>query len=62
MAAEKVQAATDKEKEMGEVGVMMQSVLELQMEVEAELKVRKEQVYKLRVEISDLRAWTHPLA
>ena len=44
MAAEKVQAAADKEKEMGEVGAMMQSVLELQMEAEAELKVRKEQV------------------
>ena len=56
LAAEKVQAVADKEKEMGEVGAMMQSVLELQMEAEAELKVRKEQVYKLRAELSDLRA------
>ena len=59
MAAEKVQAATDKE-EMGEVGAMMQSVLELQMEAEAELKVRKEHVYKLRAELNGLQARTRP--
>ena len=62
MAAEKVQATVYKEKEMGEVGAMMQSVLELQMEVEAELKVRKEQVYKLRAELNELREWTRPSA
>ena len=60
LAAEKVQAVADKEKEMGEVGAMMQSVLELQMEVEAELKVLKEHVYKLRAKLSDLRVRTHP--
>ena len=36
----------------------MQLALELQMEVEAKLKVRKEQVYKLRMELNELRART----
>ena len=50
--------AAAKEKELEETVDMMQSTLELQMEAEAELKVRKEQVYKLRAELSDLRART----
>ena len=58
MAAEKEKLADDKEKELGEIVGMMQSALELQMEAEAKLKVRKEQVYKLRVELSELRART----
>lgn len=37
---------------------MMQSALELQIEVKEELKVQKEQVYKLRAELSELRVWT----
>ena len=40
---------------MGEIAEMMQSALELQMEAEAELKVRKDQVYKLRSELNKLR-------
>ena len=40
---------------MGEIAEMMQSALELQMEAEAELKIRKEQVYKLRSELNKLR-------
>ena len=58
MVAEKEKLTDDKEKELGEIARMMQSALELQMEAEAELKVRKEQVYKLRAELSDLRART----
>jgi len=54
--------AAEKEKELGEVGEMMQSALELQLEAEAELKIRKEQVYKLRAEVHELRMrpGTHP--
>ena len=37
---------------------MMQLALELQMEAEVELKVRKEQVYKLRAELNELREQT----
>lgn len=37
---------------------MMQSALELQMEADAEFKVRKEQFYKLRAKLSELRAQT----
>ena len=68
LAAEKEQLAAGKEKELEEITDMMQSALELQMEAEAELKVPKEQVYKLRAELSDLRArapttpGTHPPA
>ena len=68
LAAEKEQLAIAKEKELEETADMMQSALELQMEAEAELKVRKEQVYKLRAELSELRArtpttpGTHPSA
>ena len=53
----------EKEKELGEVGEMMQSALELQLEAEAELKIRREQVYKLRAELQTRMATTpgtHP--
>ena len=50
--------ATEKEKELGEVGEMMQLALELQLEAEAKLKIRKEQVYKLRAEVNELRTRT----
>ena len=46
-AAEKERVAEEKERELGEIAEMMQSALELHMEAELELKVRKEQVYKL---------------
>ena len=49
--------ATKKE-ELGEVGEMMQIALELQLEAEAELKIRKEQVYKLQAEVNELRTRT----
>ena len=62
LAAEKEQVAAEKEKELGEVVDMMQSTLELKMEAKAELKVWKEQVYKLWAKLSDLRAQTYSLA
>ena len=68
LATDKERIADEKEKELGEIVGMMQSALELQMEAKAELKVWKEQVYKLRAELSELRArivttlGTHPPA
>ena len=61
LAVEKEKLVDKKEKELGEIAGMMQSALELPMVAEAELKVRKEQVYKLRVELSELRAQTPTL-
>ena len=58
LIADKERIANEKEKELGEIAGMMQSALELQMEAEEELKVQKEQVYKLRAELNELRAWT----
>ena len=55
MVAEKEKMAVEKVKELGEVREMMQSALELQLEAKAELKIRKEQVYKLRAEVNELR-------
>ena len=68
LVAKKKQLAAAKEKELEETADMMQSALELQMEAKAELKVRKEQVYKLLAELSEMRArtpttpGTHPSA
>ena len=63
LIAEKEKMTAEKEKELGEVGEMMQSALELQLEAEAELKIRREQVYKLRAELQMRMATTpgtHP--
>ena len=58
LAVEKERVADEKERELGEIVGMMQLALKLQMEAEAELKVRKEQVYKLRAELNELRVRT----
>ena len=55
---EKEKVADEKEKELRDITGMIQSALELQMEAEAELKVQKEQVYKLQSELNELRART----
>ena len=68
LVVEKEWVADEKERELGEIVGMMQSALVLQMEAEAELKVWKEQVYKLQEELNELRArtattlGTHPSA